>query len=134
MGNFNLKVYLDLLPGVKVRDIEGNNGRSRRCVCIPIDSAAGTVVDSFEKFDFKLGGQTSVPLKHIELRLTVYESANQEFSSHYLKCDISKERFEKMSEEQQRNRPIVGNMSPWTARGGKTAAVKTMTADEEEGW
>lgn len=134
MGNFNLKVYLDLLPGVKVRDIEGNNGRSRRCVCIPIDSAAGTVVDSFEKFDFKLGGQTSVPLKHIELRLTVFESSNQEFSSHYLKCDISKERFEKLSEEQQRNRPIVGNMSPWTAKGEKKEAAKAKPSEDEGGW
>ncbi len=127
--NYNLKIYLDLIEGSKVMDIEGRDGRPRKCVVLPIANDRGTVVDSYTRFDHKLGGVTSVPLKHVELRLTAFESSSQEFSSHYFKCDISKERFEKMSEEQQRKRPIVGNMSPWKAQAGKKENVA-----EEEDW
>ena len=128
--NYNLKVYLDLLPGAKVRNIEGKSGQTRRCVCIPIDNEAGTVIDGYRKFSHQLGGETTVSLKHIELRLTAFESTRQEFSSHYFKCDVSKEMLERMTEEEQRNRPIVGNMQAWAAKG----VQKPAQAKEEDDW
>ncbi len=130
--NYNLKVYLDLLPGAKVRNIEGKSGQTRRCVCIPIDNEAGTVIDAYRKFSHQLGGETSVPLKHIELKLTAFESSRQEFSSHYFKCDIAREILERMTEEDQRNRPIVGNMQAWAAKGEK--AQKPAQPKEEDDW
>lgn len=128
--NYNLKVYLDLLPGAKVRNIEGKSGQTRRCVCIPIDNEAGTVIDGYRKFSCQLGGETTVSLKHVELRLNAFESTRQEFSSHYFKCDVSKEMLERMTEEEQRNRPIVGNMQAWAAKG----AQKPAQAKEEDDW
>lgn len=128
MGNYNIKIELDKLPGAKIMDIKGET-KTRRCVVIPIDNERGTVVDEYTKFDHKSGGVTTKPLAHVQLLVTAYESGNQSYgSTHYLKPQVSKEFFERMSEEQVRNLPFIGSLLPW----GKTAAQPRR--EEEEAW
>ena len=94
-------------------DIKGDTA-TRRCVVIPIDNERGTVVDEYKKFDHSLGAMTSKPLAHVQLLATAYESASQNFnSSHYIKPQVSKEHFERMSETQVRNLPFIGSLQPW---------------------
>lgn len=128
MGNYNIKIELDKLPGAKIMDIKGET-KIRRCVVIPIDNERGTVVDEYTKFDHQSGGVTTKPLAHVQLLVTAYESSNQSYgSTHYLKPQVSKEFFERMSEEQVRNLPFIGSLSPWV----KTAAQPRR--EEEEAW
>lgn len=113
MGNFSIKIELDRIPGAKIMDIKGDTA-TRRCVVIPIDNERGTVVDEYKKFDHSLGAMTSKPLAHVQLLATAYESASQNFnSSHYIKPQVSKEHFERMSETQVRNLPFIGSLQPW---------------------
>ena len=113
MGKFNIKIELDKIPGAKIMDIQGDTA-TRRCVVIPIDNERGTVVDAYKRFDHSLGGMTSKPLEHVQLLATAYESANQNFgSSHYIKPQVSREYFERMSETQVRSLPFIGSLQPW---------------------
>lgn len=41
MGNFNIKIELDRIPGAKIMDIKGDVA-TRRCIVIPIDNERGT--------------------------------------------------------------------------------------------
>lgn len=112
MGNFNIRIDLDKIPGAKVMDIKGET-QTRRCVVIPIDNARGTVVDEYTKFDNNLGAVTTRPLAHVQLLATAYESASQGFgSTHYIKPQVSKECFERMTEEQTRALPFIGSLRP----------------------
>lgn len=130
MGNYNIKIELDKLPGAKIMDIKGDT-KTRRCVVIPIDNERGTVVDEYTKFDHQSGGVTTKPLAHVQLLVTAYESSNQSYgSTHYLKPQVSKEFFERMSEDQVRRLPFVGSLSPW----GKATTEQPKRAEEEEAW
>ena len=134
MGNFNIKIELDRIPGAKIMDIKGDVA-TRRCIVIPIDNERGTVIDNergtvideYKKFDPGLGAMTSRPLEHVQLLATAYESANQSFgSSHYIKPQVSREYFERMSETQVRGLPFIGSLQPW-----KTAPKKEEVKDED---
>ena len=72
MGNFNIKIELDRIPGAKIMDIKGDVA-TRRCIVIPIDNERGTVIDEYKKFDPGLGAMTSRPLEHVQLLATAYE-------------------------------------------------------------
>lgn len=125
MGNFNIKIELDRIPGAKIMDIKGDVA-TRRCIVIPIDNERGTVIDEYKKFDSGLGAMTSRPLEHVQLLATAYESPNQSFgSSHYIKPYVSKEYFERMSETQVRGLPFIGSLQPW-----KIAPKKEEVKDE----
>lgn len=94
-------------------------------------SASRVVVDlklkkTNKKFDPGLGAMTSRPLEHVQLLATAYESANQNFgSSHYIKPQVSREYFERMSETQVRGLPFIGSLQPW-----KIAPKKEEVKDE----
>lgn len=47
MGNFNIKIELDRIPGAKIMDIKGDVA-TRRCIVIPIDNERGTVIGSLQ--------------------------------------------------------------------------------------
>lgn len=95
-------------------------------------SASRVVVDlklkkTNKKFDPGLGAMTSRPLEHVQLLATAYESANQNFgSSHYIKPQVSREYFERMSETQVRGLPFIGSLQPW-----KIAPKKEEVKDED---
>lgn len=128
MGNFNIKIELDKLPGARIMDIQGET-KVRRCVVIPIDNERGTVIDEYSKFDHQAGGVTTKPLTHVQLLATAYESSNQSYgSTHYVKPQVSKECFERMSEDQARRLPFIGSLSPW----GKPSAGQK--PNDEEAW
>lgn len=129
MGNFNIKIELDRIPGAKIMDIKGETA-TRRCIVIPIDNDRGTVIDEYKKFDHSLGGMTSKPLAHVQLLATAYESANQNYnSSHYIKPQVSKEYFERMSETQVHNLPFIGSLQPWLSN-----PKKEQRRNEDENW
>lgn len=111
MSNYNLRIALTKLKGAKVMEIEGRTC-TKLCVVIPIDNEEGTVVDSYEgKID---GLPTTRPLDDVQLNLTAFEFKEKRYGqTHGIKAAFSKERLKRMSEEELRNMPFVGNLKPW---------------------
>lgn len=48
MGNFNIKIELDRIPGAKIMDIKGDVA-TRRCIVIPIDNEPQVSREYFER-------------------------------------------------------------------------------------
>lgn len=113
MPNYNLRIALTKLKGAKVMEIQGKTC-SKLCVVIPIDNDEGTVQDSYEgKVD---GLPTTKPLDDVQLNLTAFEFREKKYGqTHGIKASFSKKRLERMTEEELRHMPFVGNMRPWSA-------------------
>ena len=113
MSNYNLRIALTKIKGAKVMEIEGKTCK-KLCVVIPIDNEDGTVQDAYEgKVD---GLPTMKPLDDVQLNLTAFEFREKKYGqTHGIKASFSKKRIERMSEEELRSMPFVGNMKPWSA-------------------
>lgn len=113
MSNYNLRIALTKLKGAKVMEIEGKTCK-KLCVVIPIDNEDGTVQDAYEgKVD---GLPTMKPLDDVQLNLTAFEFREKKYGqTHGIKASFSKKRIERMSEEELRSMPFVGNMKPWSS-------------------
>lgn len=111
MSNYNLTIALTKLKGAKVMEIQGKTC-TKTCVVIPIDNDEGTVRDSYEgKID---GLPTMKSLEDVQLNLTAFEFREKKYGqTHGIKASFSKKRLERMSEEELRSMPFVGNMKPW---------------------
>lgn len=111
MSNYNLTIALTKLKGAKVMEIQGKTC-TKTCVVIPIDNEEGTVRDSYEgKID---GLPTMRSLEDVQLNLTAFEFREKKYGqTHGIKASFSKKRLERMSEEELRSMPFVGNMKPW---------------------
>lgn len=111
MSNYNLTIALTKLKGAKVMEIQGKTC-TKTCVVIPIDNEEGTVRDSYEgKID---GLPTMKSLEDVQLNLTAFEFREKKYGqTHGIKASFSKKRLERMSEEELRSMPFVGNMKPW---------------------
>ena len=128
MSNYNLRIALTKLKGAKVMEVEGRTCK-KLCVVIPIDNDEGTVQDSYEgKID---GILTTKPLDDVQLNLTAFEFREKKYGqTHGIKAAFSRRRMERMSEEELRNMPFVGNMKPWS-----TAVDDDLPAgNEKEDW
>ena len=113
MSNYNLRIALTKIKGAKVMEIEGKTCK-KLCVVIPIDNEDGTVQDAYEgKVD---GLSTMKPLDDVQLNLTAFEFREKKYGqTHGIKASFSKKRMERMTEEELRSMPFVGNMKPWSA-------------------
>ena len=113
MSNYNLRIALTKIKGAKVMEVEGRTCK-KLCVVIPIDNEEGTVQDCYEsKID---GMPTTKPLNDVQLNLTAFEFSEKKYGqTHGLKASFSKKRMERMTEEELRSMPFVGNMKPWSA-------------------
>lgn len=112
MSNYNLRIALTKLKGAKVMEIEGRTCK-KMCVVIPIDNEEGTVQDAYEgKVD---GLPTMKPLDDVQLNLTAFEFREKKYGqTHGIKVSFSKKRLERMTEEELRGMPFIGNMKPWS--------------------
>ena len=100
MKNFNVKINLALMNGVKLITSKKNN---EKYVCIPLS----------ENYIFE--GK-----KGLYLDLTAYSYDGKFGESHFLKNRIPKDIYEKMSEEDKKNTPILGSLSPLEMDNGIT--------------
>lgn len=100
MKNFNVKINLALMNGVKTITSKKNN---EKYVCIPLS-------DNYI-FEGKKG---------LYLDLTAYSYDGKFGESHFLKNRIPKDIYEKMSEEDKKNTPILGSLSPLEMDNGIT--------------
>ena len=94
--NYGIKVDLQKLQNAFLRNFTGKTA-VKRCICIPIDDNPSIFLGE----------------KGCYLNLTANEVENSQYGdTHYVKGDIPKEQYDKMTEEQRRAYPILGNMRP----------------------
>lgn len=91
MKNFTVKINLALMNGVKTVTSKKDN---EKYVCIPLS----------ENYIFE--GR-----KGLYLDLTAYSYNGKFGESHFLKNRIPKDIYEKMSDDDKKNTPIIGSMS-----------------------
>ena len=111
MKNFNVKINLALMNGVKLITSKKNN---ERCVCIPLS----------ENYIFE--GR-----KGLYLDLTAYSYDGKFGESHFLKNRIPKDIYEKMSEEDKKNTHILGSLSPLEMDKGITEEADYQDFEED---
>ena len=115
MTNYNIVLDLLKIRGAKVMDVKGRT-ETRRCVVLPIDNATGTVSDAYSREQD--GERVEVRTKGVYLNLTAFELREKNRGqSHLVKPAFAREVFERMTDEQLRQVPFIGNMKPWTKDG-----------------
>lgn len=94
MPNYGIKLDLLKLKGASVRNIQGRTA-TKRCLIIPVDECDGMFLGE----------------KGCYLNLTAIEMQNPQYNdTHCIKPDLSREKREAMTEEEQRAIPIVGGL------------------------
>lgn len=114
MSNYNLTIALTKLKGAKVMEIQDKTC-TKTCVVIPIDNEEGTVRNSYES---KVDGQPTIKfLDNVQLHLTAFEFREKKFGqTHGIKASFSRSRMDRMTEDELRAMPFVGNMKPWSSQ------------------
>lgn len=111
--NFNIKLNVAGLKHV-VRKEKRKDGSEVECLIIPIDQ------NHLYRGD-----------KGLYLDLTAIESKTppkEGFKdTHFVKQSLSKEVYEKMTDDERKATPIMGNMSPW---GGTSNEAPVVNADD----
>jgi hypothetical protein len=133
MANLNIQVDLTRLPGARVMDIQGNK-QLRRCVVIPIDREVGTVIDGYMgkaqdgvSPEFKFFDDIKLNMVAVEYR------THRHGISHGLKPQFSKERVERMTEQQMYDVPWIGTVKPWNIKEEKKAdEIGDLPEDDNE--
>lgn len=101
-----MSVDLSKVDGAFMYEFTGKDGQKHRCVCVPVNGRA--------MFEGKSG---------VYLDLTAVVSPVGKYSTHFLKEYLGKEEYGRMTEEERRRMPIIGNMKPFSAKksGGMAA-------------
>ncbi len=118
MSNFSIKIDLLKLTGAAVVDLQGKTAK-KRCVVIPIEDA-----NLFQG------------AKGVYLDAAAWEAQNPQYGdSHYIKQSLTKEARDKMTDEQKKQIPIIGNVKPiggaQTAQPFDDSAAPAATSDDD---
>ena len=112
MFNYNIRLDLLKLQGAFTRNLQGKTA-TKPCIIIPIDDNPGMYLGE----------------KGCYLNLSAYETQNNQYGdTHLVKQNLPKEVRERMTEEQRRSQPVLGNMAPMRPQGGTVSG--TMQASD----
>lgn len=108
--NYSIKTNLLSIPGAFVTNIQGRTA-TKKCICIPVDDTSPLVL-----------GQKGVYLNSVAI-----EVQNPKYNdTHCVKIDFPKEMRERMTDEELRSTPIIGNLRP-IERKADQMQVNSMT-------
>ena len=110
MKNFDVKINLALMNGIKLITSKKNN---EKYVCIPLSA------------NYIFEGR-----KGLYMDLTAYSYDGKFGESHFLKNRIPKDVYEKMSDEDKKNTPILGSLSPLEMDNGIAEKADYQEFDE----
>ena len=112
MSNYSIRLDLLRLQGAFTRNLKGKT-TTKRCLIIPIDDNPGMFLGE----------------KGCYLNAVAYETQNNQYGdTHMVKPDLPKEVRERMTDDERRNQPILGNMRPMQPQGGTVSG--TMQASD----
>lgn len=120
MSNYSIRLDLLRLQGAFTRNLKGKTA-TKRCLIIPIDDNPGMFLGE----------------KGCYLNAVAYETQNNQYGdTHMVKPDLPKEVRERMTEDERRNQPILGNMRPMQPQGGTvngTMQASDFVSDQGDG-
>lgn len=115
MQNYSIKIDLQKLQNAFLRKFTGKTA-SKTCICIPIEDNPAMFLGE----------------KGCYLNLNANETEHSQYGdTHYVRGDIPREQYDKMTDEQRRSYPILGNMRPIKPRQQEVA--KTVDENTPEG-
>lgn len=116
MQNFGIKIDLQKLQHAFLRNFRGKTA-VKRCIVIPIEDNPSIFLGE----------------KGCYLNITAVELENPQYKdTHCLRGSIPNEIYEKMTDEQRKAFPILGNMRPITPKSQQVKGVTDMDAPEEQ--
>ena len=98
--NYNITVDLMKGMGARVADVDGY-----RCVCIPIDPASGHLV---------VDGAACL------LKMTAFQVSGCDGQTHLIKAMLSRDKLSRLTPQERRSLPFIGNMRPWSSVSTET--------------
>lgn len=117
MQSYNIKIDLQRLQGACLRKMTGRTGVTKTCIIIPIEDNPSLFLGE----------------KGAYLNMTANEQENQQYGyTHYVRGDIPRDLYDRMSEEQRRSYPILGNMRPIQPRQQQVTQTVDMSASEDQ--
>ena len=120
MANFSIRIDLLKLQGAFLRQLQGNT-QTKKCIIIPVEDCPSIYLGE----------------KGCYLNLVGLETREAKYGdTHLVKGDIPKDIRERMSQEQLRANPIIGNMKPMERsqqqmQVAETLAKEAFVADSE---
>lgn len=114
--NYNGKIDLKKFKNSALIDIKGKT-TTKRCICIPIEDNNLFVGEKGVYFDFILR--------------EIAEDKRQFGNTHIICSNIPKEKFEKMTEEEKKAQPILGQIKEYQAAQMQATAEVTPGDDSD---
>ena len=94
-------------------EIQGERS-TRQCVVLPIDNKVGIVCDGYTAKDPETGLAVEKSFDNVRLNLVGIQYRESKYgATHGLKASYSLEYMQRMTEEQLRAAPWLGNVKPW---------------------
>lgn len=93
--NYNLKIDIKKLNHAFVHAIQGKTEKVE-CLCIPVN-------------EFYKGKNGEL---YLTLGITEKQTVSQYGDTHFAKQQLEKDNYNKLTDEQKKNIPIIGNMQP----------------------
>lgn len=116
MDNFNIKQNLLKFHNAFVMNIKGKTS-SKQCVCIPIEDN-----HLFVSADENLKAKAV----YADINANQYENGKSQYGdTHYLRLSVPKEVREKMTEEEKKAIPYLGNMKTSQLQQAQSAEVSS---------
>ena len=116
MGNYQLKLNLLRFNNAFVLGIEGKNA-TKQCVCIPIEDNY-----LFMTADDNMKAKAA----YADINVNQYEGGKSQYGdTHYARLSVPKEVREKMTDEEKKAIPYLGNMKPSQVVAPQSAEVAT---------
>lgn len=109
--NYNGKIDLKKFKNSALVDLKGKTA-TKRCICIPVEDNNLFVGEKGVYFDFILR--------------EIAEDKRQYGNTHIICQNIPKEKFEKMTEEEKKAQPILGQIKEYQAAQMQATAEVTL--------
>lgn len=106
--NFDLKIAADKIKGAEVRQLTTWNGNLQDYLCLPINNNLGTIQNAAPGPDGSM-----VRFQHVYINLEAVEVRKPRSGTHIILGSVSASMLQRLTAEQLRRRPILGNMVPW---------------------
>ena len=116
MQNYGIKIDLQKMQNAFLRKFTGRTA-TKTCICIPIEDNPSLFLGE----------------KGCYLNLTANGQENPQYGdTHYVKGEIPKELYDRMTEEQRRSYPILGNMRPIGPKQQTVSGTVDLNAPENQ--
>ena len=127
MGNYNVKINVEDLPGARVMDLTVGSGKVVTCVCIPVDNFKGFCTNAY------VDSTGLVKPKKTTLNFAAHELRESRYGdTHCLRPALDRNAMSGMTEEAvKRHEKICGYLRPWSQKGASRDVPPADVKDDE---